>query len=520
MQPSPKEVGKPHALPTEGEGARADDETTPVPGGDSSESSWESLGSTRVIEGNTPHVLPRASAERPEPESDSRRDIMPRTGKVPVSFGDFELVSKIGEGAMGAVYKARQLSFRRDVALKVLFPHIANNPKLVERLYREGRVMGQLDHSNIVQAFEVNEFQGWHYVAQEYVNGQSMQKWLAHLGRVSIGDALHIVLVCARALEYAHNLGFVHRDIKPDNILIDVSGIVKVADLGMVKVEEENELTQTGHAVGTPWYMPLEQAKNAKDTDGRSDIYALGCMLYCFLTGMPPFAGKTLLEVIRAKDLGTFPPARQANPDVPERLDLIIIKMTSKQPKHRYQTCAELIKDLESLQLAHPRLEFLAHKSVPIDVASTKAPSSHDDPRPVAVTDPNTWYVRVKDAEGNTEVHKLATAQVQSMLNEDLLPPNAKASHDREVGFRALATYKEFHGVALVKASKQSADQHAERYRSLYRKIEEEAEQREREKEIATVETHTPDWVPLAIKIGAGAFGFLLLIWFISWLSR
>jgi serine/threonine protein kinase len=520
MQPSPHEVGKPDALPTGGEGARSDDESTPVPGGDSSENSWASLGSTRVIEGNTPHSLPRAVEQFAQAQSDPR-DVMPRTGREPVSFGDFQLLNKIGEGAMGAVYKARQLSFGRDVALKVLFPHIANNPKLVERLYREGRVMGQLDHPNIVQAFEVNESHGWHYIALEYVDGQSMQKWLAHLGRLNIGDALHIVVACARALEYAHNLGFVHRDIKPDNILIDGRGNVKVADLGMVKIDDEDlALTQTGHAVGTPWYMPLEQAKNAKDTDRRSDIYALGCMLYCFLTGMPPFAGKTLLEVIRAKDLGTFPPTRQANPEVPERLDLIIIKMASKQPKHRYQSCAELIRDLESLQLAHAKLEFLEHKNAPTEVAATKAPSSHDDPRPVAVADPNTWYVRVKDAEGNTAVHKLVTAQVQSMLAEDLLPPNAKASHDREVGFRALATYKEFQGSALVKASKQSADQHTARYRSLYRKIEEEAEQRERDKEVATAAPGTPDWLPLALKIGAGAVGFLLFIWLISLLSR
>ncbi len=111
----------------------------------------------------------------------------------------------------------------------------------------------------------------------------------------------------------------VHRDIKPDNVLIDRTGVVKVADLGMVKtLDEDMALTQTGHAVGTPWYMPLEQAKNAKDTDGRCDIYALGCMLYCLLTGNPPFTGRTLVEVIQAKEVGTFAPARSSNPDVPE----------------------------------------------------------------------------------------------------------------------------------------------------------------------------------------------------------
>src|ERR1043166_4727140 len=116
----------------------------------------------------------------------------------------------------------------------------------------------------------------------------------------------------------------------------------------MVKIgDEEMSLTQTGHAVGTPWYMPLEQARNAKEIDGRSDIYALGCTLYAFITGHPPFTGRTIVDVIQAKEMGTFPSARQTNKAVPERLDLIIAKMVAKQPKHRYQTCEDVIKDLE-----------------------------------------------------------------------------------------------------------------------------------------------------------------------------
>ena len=122
---------------------------------------------------------------------------------------------------------------------------------------------------------------------------------------------------------------------------------------------EEMSLTQTGHAVGTPWFMPLEQARNAKEIDGRSDIYALGCTLYAFLTGRPPFMGRTIVDVIQAKEVGTFTPARQANSDVPERLDLILAKMTAKHPKNRYQTCEEVIKDIESLGLASEALTFL-----------------------------------------------------------------------------------------------------------------------------------------------------------------
>src|SRR5204863_9694817 len=139
--------------------------------------------------------------------------------------------------------------------------------------------------------------------------------------------ALLIVLTTAKALAYAHEKDIIHRDLKPENILITRAGQVKIADFGMVKVgDDEMHLTQTGHALGTPWYMPIEQAKNAKDIDGRSDIYALGCLFYCLLTGHPPFTGRTLVDVLQAKELGTFPPARSQNVNVPERLDLILLK--------------------------------------------------------------------------------------------------------------------------------------------------------------------------------------------------
>jgi serine/threonine-protein kinase len=268
--------------------------------------------------------------------------------------------------------------------------------------------------------------------------------------------------------------------------------------------------------------MPLEQARNAKDTDGRSDIYALGCLLYCTLTGAPPFAGKTLLEVIQAKEIGSFPPARQSNADVPERLDLIIAKMTAKHPKYRYQTCSELIKDLEGLNLARPTLSFLEGPG------KVEPPKSDPDNRPAtteaeAAFDPNIWYVRIKDPEGRATVHKLPTAQVTKMLEEDKIGPNVKASHHPKDGFRALATYKEFQGVALVKASKAAADQQAVRYRTLYKKIEEKERQRNEEEEGRRA-PRGPEWLavwwPIILKFGGIGLAALLLFLFLSWVTR
>jgi len=311
-------------------------------------------------------------------DSRSRATVTPRTStaeqKPPSLLGDFRIVSKIGEGAMGVVYKAFQVSAEREVAVKILFPHMARNQKLLERFYREARSMGHLSHANIVQGFAVGEEQGWHYLAMEYIDGRSLQKWLGLLGRFSVGDALHIVLACAEGVRYAHSLDLVHRDIKPDNILINRQGEVKLTDLGAVKwLEEDMSLTQTGHGIGTPCYMPLEQARNAKEADQRSDIYALGCVLYCLLTGKPPFNGNTIVELIMAKDVGRFTPARRFNPAVPERLDLMIDKMVAKQVKYRYQTCDEMIRDLKSLNLDNPVLTFIPSPSspdmAPLDVA-------------------------------------------------------------------------------------------------------------------------------------------------------
>src|SRR5262249_21613680 len=161
---------------------------------------------------------------------------------------------------------------------------------------------------------------------------------LRRQGKLAVGDALHLVLATAAALQHAHEQNLIHRDVKPDNILLTRKGVVKVADLGLAKARSEDlDLTRTGTGAGTPYYMAPEQARNAKYVDGRSDIYALGCMLYCFLVGKLPFEGDTALALIQAKEVGKFPPVRKSVPEVPERLDLIIDKMLAKNPQHRYQ---------------------------------------------------------------------------------------------------------------------------------------------------------------------------------------
>ncbi len=468
---------------------RNGDTTTP----EENDPRWNELGSTRVV------------SDAPTGGLSNLTELSPSRvlGKDILKLGDFQLIKKLGEGAMGAVYKARQLSFNnRIVALKILFPHVAKIPKLVERLRREGQVMGQLDHPNIIQAYAVDFAEGCHYVAMEYVSGSNTQKWLNQLKRFPVADAIRIAIDCAKALAYAHSQGVVHRDIKPENILLTKRGIVKVADLGMVKLSDDDmSLTQTGHAVGTPWYMPLEQARNAKEIDGRSDIYALGCSLYAFLTGQPPFVGRTLIDVLKAKELGTFTPARQANSDVPERLDLILLKMTAKHVKNRYQSCDELVADLEGLDLASAAISFTTQSAANTiresdcdelartSLISTTVAKSRADVDFVksagVVLDPNTWYIQNVNASGTITTIRYTTPQLKKMLSDGTIKPTVRVSQNPEEGFRALATFKEFQGTAMSKMTKKIADQKTASSRgSKTREIEREcAKQKQEENE-------------------------------------
>jgi serine/threonine protein kinase len=501
-EPSPAPPG-----PEETDQGVDPDRFTPTPQDrEISEAEFYALGATRILGGEE-----RAGPET-SPDDTDVQGRGPNTEKELSVLGDFELLKKLGEGAMGVVWKARQISFDRIVALKVLFPHVASNKKLVKRLEREGHVMFHLEHPNIISAYAVDEAEGQHYVAMEYVDGDTLQQWLDRLDRFSVPDAVAITLACAHALEYAHKEGMVHRDIKPDNVLIARQGIVKVADLGMVKtVAEDMSLTQTGHAVGTPWYMPLEQARMAKDADGRCDIYALGCMLYCLLTGNPPFNGPTIVEVIQAKEIGTFPPARNLNAEVPERLDLIIAKMTAKKPDNRYQNCTALIKDLESLGLAASKLNFLEGKAAA--KPATPMIAKGDAETEVMVDE---WYVRVHFGEGQMGVRKLTAAQLNKMLEEGTVDPTAQASRLPKEGFRSLSTFKEFQK-AFVKQTKKAADMHSDKYRNLYKKIEDKQRLRDEEEKRNEVipSYYSLLWTPgLLIAVSIGGVAIFLYIVF------
>jgi serine/threonine-protein kinase len=290
----------------------------------------------------------------------------------------------------------------------------------------------------------------------EYVDGPSAEALLEERGRLSVGDAVHITLDIARALEHAHSRNIVHRDIKPTNILLTRSGVAKLSDLGLAKrIDETSHLTAMRQGFGTPYYMPYEQAVNAKNVDGRSDIYALGATLYHLVTGEVPFSARSPLEIIEKKGRGVFPPASSVFEGVPPILDRILERMMALRPSDRYQMASELIVELERAGLAAPVLSF-----VNLDVAMqdpvtrarlfSPAQATVPDLRGLAgkATDngnPDVWYLRYQDPKGRWCKAKATTQQIVQRLRKGILPEGAEACHEPQGEFRPLAAYPELH---------------------------------------------------------------------------
>jgi serine/threonine protein kinase len=425
-------------------------------------------------------------------------------------LGDYKLLKKLGQGGMGAVYKAKQISNDREVAIKVMTKELSQKDAFVQRFLREARVMAKLDHPNVLRSFDAGNAMGYYYLSIEYVEGGSVEGWLKKLGRFSVADSVHLILKCAEGLKHAHDKNMIHRDIKPDNILLTSDGVVKVADLGLAKdTEEDVSLTKTGAGAGTPIYMAPEQARDVKHVDLRADIYALGCMLYVFLTGQAPFKGETLVELITAKELGKYPPARRFNDDVPSKLDLIIDKMIAKDPKHRYADCGQIIQELQSLGLASERLSFLApaeeaaeatpakttaktktpmagaqKTQKPSGGAATKAPAAGKTAAGASHAATNAevdeeeidneiWHLMMPSKDGTKMVaKKVTTDQLKTMVTTNSIDAKAQVSHTPKGGFRAIATYSEFQPLFRSKQTLDQANKKGETYRNKFKELE------------------------------------------------
>ncbi|MBN1808542.1 MAG: protein kinase [Planctomycetes bacterium] len=260
-------------------------------------------------------------------------------------IGGCEVVEEIGQGGMGVVYKAKQISLDREVAIKVLAHHLAVDQSFVRRFQHEARAVAKVNHPNILTVFDVGEEHGVYFMVMEFISGRSMSEILTGQELVPPKEASDIIRQAALGLERAQASGIIHRDIKPDNIMVTEQGIVKVSDFGLAK-EVENSMTVTDAVMGTPAYMSPEQC-DGKKLDGRTDIYSLGGTFYRMVTGRLPFEAETAMSMMYRHKHEPLVPPHEVAPAVPQSLSRVVVKMMAKQREERYQTMGEVIAALD-----------------------------------------------------------------------------------------------------------------------------------------------------------------------------
>ncbi len=263
------------------------------------------------------------------------------------TLGAYQLVERLGQGGMATVYKAFEPALDRYVAVKVLPQFFARDPNFMQRFQREAKAIAQLHHPNIVSIHSYGEDAGITYIAMQYVEGGTLG--IKRGKALDVEHAVNLILPVAKALAYAHKQGIFHRDIKPGNVLLTDDSWPQLTDFGLAKiVESSTQLTRTGVGVGTPMYMSPEQGQGA-DVDHRTDIYSLGIMLYELVTGDVPFRASTPMAIVIKHITAPIPPPRGINPKIPEALERIILKATSKSADNRYQTADDFISALEDV---------------------------------------------------------------------------------------------------------------------------------------------------------------------------
>ena len=269
---------------------------------------------------------------------------------TPQSIGSFEVERELARGGMGIVYLARQPALDRRVVLKTLRRELADDERLVERFRREAEAAAAVHHENVVAVYDGFSWRGRSYIAQEYVDGEDLETALGRTGPMTPRIAAWIALELARGLEAIHARGVVHRDLKPSNVLLAKTGEAKIADFGVAWGGRGKQLTQTGHAVGTPRYMSPEQLYGER-VDPRSDIFALGVVLYEMLTGRAPFVEEDPDEegeaLVRRIESGRYASVRRAAPRVPRALARLAQRCLRARPKKRPASASELRAELE-----------------------------------------------------------------------------------------------------------------------------------------------------------------------------
>ena len=271
----------------------------------------------------------------------------------------FQMIKKLGQGAMAVVFMAKQISLDRTVAIKVLPKRLSENPEYVERFYKEGRAAAMLNHNNIVQAFDVGESGGTHYFVMEYVEGLTVYDVVKQKGVYAEKEALLIISQMADALHHAHEKGLIHRDVKPKNIMITSEGVAKLADMGLARELTDTDAAESeqGRAYGTPYYIAPEQIRGEIDIDYRADIYSLGATLYHMVTGRVPFEAPSPSAVMHKHLKEDLVPPDHLNSKLSVGVSEVVEIMMAKKRDERYLSAQELSEDLKAVANGEPPMQ-------------------------------------------------------------------------------------------------------------------------------------------------------------------
>jgi len=348
-------------------------------------------------------------------------------------IGNYDVVTKLAEGGMGAVYKARNRTSGELVAIKVLPASTAKNPVLLKRFKLEFDAAHQLDHPNIVRAIEYCGVGPSPFLVMEFVDGESLGQRIERDGALTEEESIRLLAQVCQGLHRAHKNRLIHRDVKPDNIMITQDGIAKLTDLGLVKdADNEMNLTRTGRGLGTPHFMAPEQFRNAKNADIRCDIYSLGATLYMMVTGEVPFGKVGPLDCWMKKIRNDYIPPRNLNPNLSDRMDWAIRRAMSGDPEKRPASCREFVEDLTGVTLRQPSAVKEAEQQAVIDI----------------------WYLVYKDETGETHTVKGTTDGIRRALKEQLLgdASNIRACRTKAGPFQTLKDFPEFRDMVVEPA--------------------------------------------------------------------
>ena len=286
------------------------------------------------------------------------------------TLGEYDILGELGRGGMATVYLAHDIALDRKVAIKIMNPQMLTGEGMVDRFKREARTAAALSHPHIIPIYVVKETPRILYFVMKFVQGRGLDAIIKEKGALPIGMVEAILSLVAGALGSGHRRGVIHRDIKPANIMIDDEGWAVVTDFGIAKVAETRGLTMTGATVGTPYYMSPEQC-SAKGITGSSDQYSLGIVAYEMLSGKPPFAGETIMEIMKAHFFDAPPPVTEARPDCPPGLAQVVMKMLGKKAEERWPSLEEAVNAIGAKALRHDdpiHLEMVALAKSTVDV--------------------------------------------------------------------------------------------------------------------------------------------------------